>query len=169
MWKTSPRLNCHSHPYHRPLVFSHTGMWKTSPGLNCHSQIAPLHFPVNMFVIWEFSRSIRYLEPSLCFLLHNCWYHVLWLWRVHLYTLIEWDSFVRLCRGIRESEMWREAKNSHGANPLGPAHLTSSLSSSGRPYSLPPLGLLISYFFLAVMTLISPVHLLSRVQLFATP
>ena len=133
-------------------------MWKTSARLNCHSQIAPLHLPVNMFVIWEFSRSIRYLEPSFCFLLYNYWYHVLWLWRVHLYTLIEWDFFVRLCRAIRESEMWRETKNSHGANPLGPAHLTSSLSSSDRPYSLPPLGLLISYFFLAVMTLISSVQ-----------
>ena len=62
------------------------------------------------------------------------------------------------CKTLQGYKGIRNVKGSQGANPLGLAQLISSFSSSDRPYSLPPLGLLISSFFLAVMTLISSVQ-----------
>lgn len=73
------------------------------------------------------------------------------LWSCSVPCCNEIFFFCKTLQDYREAESWREAKNSHWANlPC------SSLTSSDRSYSFPPLGLLTSYFFLpAIFSLLS--------------
>lgn len=101
----------------------------------------------------ENSERLKTLSPP-TFQNPPCLLHIFMFYgAVQFPAVMRFFCVCKTLQDYREAEIWREAKNSHWANlPC------SSLTSSDRSYSFPPLGLLTSYFFLPAM----PFRLLSK-------